>query len=262
MREFSKLFNLECKELIKSYGFKKSRPNHYYRIINDVLQIFELEFIFHGTCARVNFGVEPIYSPIPIGLEKYFLEFGAKYELNRFDSIIGFEFKRNSEGIIMCVQKIKSYMKKYLFPFFDRAIDSKLALKEVILFERNFKKICKNWNRENGIEIDSKDSEINYNDSSKYYMALKNKMYNFAKIFLEFEIKLCTEACVCESNMGVLTEARKKRFEDIVIKNKYEISKLEERDTLYFNNIIESNEARFFELLENKQNKRNSKSQD
>lgn len=159
MDYFLKEYKQKCKQEFGQYGFKAYRNNHY-RVVNDVFQSFSLHRSVSGLDATVEFGIVPL--GVDYDLDKSFVN---PYHLKQFENRGGwFEYNRNSSASISaCINEMIGYIKTYLMPLFEQAIDCQSA----------YEVMCKNNNIFTGNSIE------------KFCMCLKFGDYARAKFYIE-----------------------------------------------------------------------------
>lgn len=135
MEYILKEYKRKCKDEFSMYGFKTYKSNHY-RIIGDVFQSFNLHQSVSGTDCTVEFGI------IPLSVE-YSIDKSScnPYHLKNFEGIYEwFNYDRNSITTMnLCVDNIIEYMKKYLMPVFEKAVDSESAYLTIMEYDKVFK---------------------------------------------------------------------------------------------------------------------------
>lgn len=232
------------KPIVLDHGFKRKR-NVYYRVVNDVLQNFCFEKVCSGRECRVRFCVAPLacrLSEVGIGLDclKSFDTSETSMSPNTWDS---WEYDRNEpKSIDACIAEIVRYLKIYLIPYFERADSCQTALLELIGFDirKNEQRITL-LNRCGGQDRADILSVLNLYDGCKYYMALKNKNYEFVLLCHKAILKSAMEGYEYAKSVDMEEESLNERKEAIA-RLKYEERKLLERDDEYFSKIIWENE--------------------
>lgn len=135
MEYILKEYKRRCKEEFSVYGFKTYRSNHY-RIVGDVFQSFNLHQSVSGTECTVEFGI------IPLSVEYRIDKLSCNpCHLKNFEGIYEwFSYDRSSiTNMNSCIDSIIEYMKKYLMPVFDKAMDSESAYLTIMEYANVFK---------------------------------------------------------------------------------------------------------------------------
>lgn len=135
MEYILKEYKRRCKEEFSIYGFKAYRSNHY-RIVGDVFQSFNLHQSISGTDCTVEFGI------IPLSVE-YDIDKSScnPCHLKTFENLYEwFNYDKNSiSSMDLCVNDMIAYMKKYLIPVFENAINCELAYSTMVKYNNVFK---------------------------------------------------------------------------------------------------------------------------
>ncbi len=135
MEYILKEYKRRCKEEFSIYGFKTYRSNHY-RIVGDVFQSFNLHQSVSGTDCTVEFGI------IPLSVE-YDIDKSScnPCHLKTFENLYEwFNYDKNSiSSMDSCVNEMIAYMKKYLIPVFESAINCELAYSTMVKYDDVFK---------------------------------------------------------------------------------------------------------------------------
>ena len=122
-------------DLVSPYGFERKEET-FWRITNNVCQKVSIEtfsvFAKHWKC-RVNFGIFPLCRGLK---ERDILFQNEPYSLDRFDRKDISELNRwiytaVKEDRLVCEQKVRSMVTKYMIPFFLQAISCETALAEI-----------------------------------------------------------------------------------------------------------------------------------
>ena len=122
----------ECDRAFSQYGFKR-RGKKYLRVVNDVVQGFELERL-HGYMARILYDVLPLCMPYDsmFLLEEHVCDFDDNGTVTHYGTTSA-EFNRNSvESINNCIDELIEIITKYIIPVFLKADDSKRAFEDFL----------------------------------------------------------------------------------------------------------------------------------
>ena len=178
--ELLKFFHAECRARDKSIGFARKRSG-YWRIKNDLLQTFTLQFSRDGREGRVSFGVYPlcmnITEPDDHGLY-YLHEFSLECRIRHKWSFDKTECNTVSECLLPVFQMIDSD----LMPFFETAIDCSSAFAETLRIEYVFESNRKEYLRLGNIVDMADPFEVRILwDPARFYMALRLHNYEWAR---------------------------------------------------------------------------------
>ncbi|MPM81292.1 hypothetical protein SDC9_128344 [bioreactor metagenome] len=249
MDNFTKQYFERCLTEFSQYGFKK-HGNAFVRVINDVFQNFYLEKLgtySYGRECRIGFAVLPLCQKnlderILNGVGLYYLRGFERshwsqadrwrYEVNIIDSII---------------DDIMRYFKQYLIPFFERANSCETAFDALVDLEKHFNE-TRLMNLSSAGINDARSEVISF-DSAKFFMALKNRNYDFALAIKKMLLQQNIDALASVINGGFLTEKALTERETNLEAIRGEIKRLEERDEKYFQDIILEYEAHSKEIL-------------
>lgn len=229
MDYFLKRYKQVCKEEFSEYGFKPYRNTHY-RVINDVFQSFCLHRSIYGKNCTVEFGIFPLSYGYPLQKDSC-----RGDQLKDFDdSRTWFEYDNRSEITIeKCLAEMLVYMKKYLMPFFERAIDCKSAYQEICNFERkHYHEGCILF------------------DARKLYMSLKNGDYENATIHVKAHIKHTKEVCAEKKEaFGEISPEYEKKIRISLEKDNKMLEHILNNDRAFIENLLAENERRNLESL-------------
>lgn len=200
-------------------GFYK-KNNTCFRIINDIVQNFTLEHYSMGYVCRISFGI----LPLSMGIND--ITQGEEYELEQFDveplsqpSSWAYD-KKSEDDCIRCFENILYHINKYLFPFFDQAVDSKSALAGKIsiekLFNNNRLAVLKMENITDGSRLKN---GINLNDDTKFYLALSAQDYDFALQCRKVQLPSRRDHVSCEKEIDLLERKEYAYFQDLIKRN-------------------------------------------
>ena len=247
MDTFSSQYQARCKELVQQYGFHR-RKNVFIRVINDVCQSFYMEKLsrgpFHKLC-RIGFSVLPLCQNVSAqhveaGVGLYYLR---KFQISdASEESDGWIYSLQAESISACIEEISQYLELYLIPFFERANHTQAAFHESIALEKLFQENRLASLQLRGIkDCAANKSEIHLLDSPRYYMALKNGYYDYAK-----------ESCAAFLQQNLTAYERSKSFlsekiaaerMQIIQEFRHELDLLNAGNAEYFRNLIEKNES-------------------
>ena len=268
-----------CKAEVEQYGFMRKKKV-FVRAVNDVVQIIAVENMKSYRELRVTFSVIPLC----LRIEEDYVYWGAySRELRKFELpdeslfVPGWEpnppldaWGYNPFSIVSmneCVEQAVHHIKKYLLPFFECANSCETTLPEIIKFEKlvadNSRKIRQLLGYE---DLSSYDTELDLLDCVKYYIALKIGDYDFAlrcrKALLAQNVDSYTAFLADKSKFMSLVEGGQltgkdrilwneslRRREEGIAQLKCEISKLEQRDEPYIQNLLSENESYSMDTL-------------
>lgn len=130
---FLRHFKQKYKTLALEYGFK-SCGKAYYRVRNDVVQYFLLHrWAPYGRSCTIDFDVLPLC----IGIDKGDFKSANKDIIQLMGITNWWEYdSNNEESILVAINKMFVATKDYLIPFFENAVDSASAYKEICNFEK------------------------------------------------------------------------------------------------------------------------------
>jgi len=245
MNYLLKSYHESCKIAFSQYGFKRKKQA-FVRVENDVMQNFALERLRYGRC-RVEFAIIPLC----LGIEKEYISGGVySHYLKQFEPIHWTQWDTweydptSEESMDACVKEIVRYLTNYLLPLFDRANSCKTALSELIMVENLFNNYRIESLKINGIEDRANiNTWIHLDDSSKYYIALKNGDFDFALKSRKALLQQNVNAYNSMSERGYLTKEGRTRRENAIVKLRDEISRIECLDESYIHQLIIENEA-------------------
>ena len=246
MDDFSKQYFERCKTEFSHYGFKR-HGNAFVRVVNDVFQNFYLEKLStysYGKECRIGFAVLPLCQKFKDGriLNGIGLYYLRRFEVAQCTQTDRWRYEANT--IDSVIDDIMRHFKQYLIPFFKRANSCETAFDELILLEKHFNETRLASLKESNINDAAKPgSEVMISDSAKYFMALKNKNYDFALASRKMLLQQNMNAFASVEQGVFLTEEalidRKKNIEVL----RGEIKRLEDKDEEYFQNLIQENET-------------------
>lgn len=173
--------NMLLKPLATQYGFKKKR-NTYIRVVNDMVQIFNLKKLYGAKCS-----VEFSCMPLCAGQEV----FGGIYDIDMFAPDEEFVYSKFDESSIYeLADKIYYLSENYMFPLFKNSADSKSFFDLSVEFETLL-------SIRNCSDLQSMQADLEYSLSLSlplHVIALKNHDYEFAMKHVEFQINNYEEA--------------------------------------------------------------------
>ena len=244
---FSLQYQARCKKLVQQYGFHH-RKNVFIRITHDVCQSFYMERLGRGPfrkLCRIGFSVLPLCQNISAqrveaGVGLYYLR---KFQISDgAEESDGWVYSLKKESISACIEEISQYLELYLIPFFERANHTQAAFHELIALEKIFQENRLASLQLSGIkDCAANKSGIHLLDSPKYYMALKNGNYDYAKescaAFLQQNLT------AYESSKAFLSEKNLAERMEIIQELRHELDLLKAENTDYFRNLMERNES-------------------
>ena len=153
------LYRKKCKEIAKVYNFKTYK-NAFYRVTNDVFQSFNFHKSVSGSECTVEFSVHPLCVEYDIKKDT-----AGPCQLGIFEQQTEwFKFQpNNKENMELCTDYIKSYILKFLIPFFEGAKNCQEAYRSICDLELNYYK-----------------KDVEYFLYDKFCMALKTGNYDVA----------------------------------------------------------------------------------
>lgn len=232
MNLFLKKYYAMCAKAVSSYGFTR-KSNAFLRICNDVFQSFYIEGLgrySYGKEYRIGFLVSPLCKPIDMEILR--VRLGAStYYLKQLDGGQEDCWCCTSSNTDLCIQEIETYLKNYLMPFFDACNSCKNALSALISLEQHLHR------------------GQNLLDSTKFYLALKCQDWDLALQSRRALYQQNEESYRVGMEQAVFSEQGQLRREKELLQLQEEIIRLEERDTEYFQKIIDTNEKASIEVL-------------
>jgi len=241
MYNFKRQYKKMVKDIFKKHGFKLRRISIYggktaYRIINDVYQVFFIDYLPRGGRCRIDFAVIPLCRD---GINKnYRYSTGCNFELGIFERDMHKEWYYNifskslSENSL---NEIKDYMQKYLLKFFQNSTDCQKAFIETDKIE--------------DLYIDSGFDRTRYFNLNRTYMAIKNGDYQEALKGI-YAIR-DQNISAYEDNMKYfeLSDRYKKRYKkDMELYNNL-IENMEKNNVEYIKRHCEENEKKALKIL-------------
>lgn len=251
MKTISRYYNHVCTQKYRSLGFSRKKTT-FARISGDVLQAFTLKCSQYVPVCTVDFGVFPLCLPQPIYL------YAGGYELDKFiidihEKSSGWAFDAGSDqNMIDCVEAISEVIDMHLLPLFDKCIDCKSSLPELIKLEELFDR-----NRQKTLHLlgDSNCArpwqELSLFDYRKYFMALKAHDIPYAKQYLYHQINFC-ETKLKEFDKPNSTRQPgvvRDRFSAKLSVYLEQLGRLDSEDFCYFNDMLKSNENQMLKYL-------------
>lgn len=215
-------FNKRCREEFREYGFR-CKSGVFYRATKDVFQSFRLHRSVSGTDCTVEFAVLPLCEGETVVKTRC-----GFYHIKEFeDDNSWFEHGRTVASEIECVEKMISYIKKYLIPFFEKSASAENAYKAVCEFQKEH----------------SGYKDVFMADYSLYCMALKAKLYDKCMEHLLARKNHVLSAYSRNSECGELSPEYKENIQKQISEIDFAIEKLEKKDFEYFSHMVEQNEA-------------------
>lgn len=206
--EIKKQFHQVCKVRYTKLGFTRQK-NGYWRVVNDVLQTFSLQFSRDGRNGRICFGIYPLCMDI-----KYVVNVG-EYYVGQFDqNLTDWSFdKMLCSSAEECLATTFFLIDSYLIPFFRKAVDCQSAFVEMVDLDFRFDSFRKKRLKQMGDVDEAEPIEIRtLLDSSKFYMSLKTRNYDWAQKHI---------ALIIQSKKESYERALKMEIDDIQWKNAY-----------------------------------------
>ena len=246
MKSLSSQFNEDCAKKYQSLGFRRSKKT-FIRIRGETIQTFSLQYSRIGRAYSVHFGLYPLCLPQPV----YFDE--GEYELYRAldpcDNFTawehsGWEVKSKSDtDMLECIESIIKAIDLYLIPFFDRCIDCKTSLTDLLALEKTFDYNRRKYLQLKGITDCAKPWQYrSMLDSKKLYMALKTSNWSYARQYFTNWID-CYKGGSKQFDKSRSTEHT--RLTELLEC----LQKLEGKDYGYFHTIVKCNEIEMRKFL-------------
>lgn len=252
MDNFPLQYRTTCEQIVLQHNFTRKK-NVFIRVINDVCQSFYMERLSRGaykkTC-RIGFSILPLCQKLNAqqiegGIGLYYLR---QFEINDKAELDGWCYELTSESISVCIDEIARYLEVHLIPLFERANCTASAFNELLDLEKLFNENRIACLRLNGsTDFLGSNTWLNLLDSAKYYMALKNKNYDYAKA--SRKALLQQNLASYENAKEFLSEESLVERMDSILRLKEEISFLDSKDTRFFQHLIEVNESYSSESL-------------
>lgn len=225
-------------------GFKKSK-NYYYRVLKDMLQLFEIENKTGPECV-VNFGL------VPVAMGIQHLGFQGFYLLNLSDgnSYSGWTYDFKSKNSYeRCTDEIAKSMEKDLFPFFERASNSQNALRELVSLEQQQHSVHMNFLKRHHGDIPGGDLlKTRPADPCKLWFALD--CYDFRSARICYEALIGASVAGFMSVKNILPQDKLEERKQEIEKYAKEVELLNQGKYEYFDQIIEQNRAVSLKFLD------------
>jgi hypothetical protein len=227
MVNFNKTFKEIAKMEFTHYGFK-CKGNNFVRVVDDVMQNFNLNLSRSGWSCTVDFGIVPLCYPIE---KRNITEGLGAYMLRMFeDNMQWWEFDRKSEiSIVNCINELVEYIHKYIIPFFERGRNCSNAYHEICSFEKS-----KSRPFNNSVKMD---------DYLKYCMALKIGNYYAALLHLRAIEQQWVDAYNEMNERGYMTKEYEEKTKRGLEKFRKEIEMVANQDEQAIRDFIHNNEA-------------------
>ncbi len=215
-------FNKRCREELKEYGFR-CKSGVFYRATEDMFQSFHLHRSVSGTDCTVEFTVLPLCEGETVIKTRC-----GFYHIKEFeDDNSWFEHDKTAASEIECAEKMISYLKKYLMPFFEKSDSA----------EKAYKAVCEFQKEHSGYK------GVFMADYSLYCMALKAKLYDKCMEHLIARKNHVLSAYSRNSECSELSLEYKEKVQKEISEIDFAIEKLEKKDFEYFSHTVEQNET-------------------
>lgn len=215
-------FNERCREELKEYGFR-CKSGVFYRATEDMFQSFHLHRSVSGTDCTVEFTVLPLCEGETVIKTRC-----GFYHIKEFeDDNSWFEHDKTAASEIECAEKMISYLKKYLMPFFEKSDSA----------EKAYKAVCEFQKEHSGYK------GVFMADYSLYCMALKAKLYDKCMEHLIARKNHVLSAYSRNSECSELSLEYKEKVQKEISEIDFAIEKLEKKDFEYFSHTVEQNET-------------------
>ena len=189
MKNIVQLFREAWKAKYQDLGFYRHN-NRYFRIVNGIVQSFELERICSGREVRLSFSIYPLYS----GISPYWQRYDLKNFVLPHDSLMFCYDLHDELSIKNCANMLLEKMDEIVIPAFKRAVNDEVA------FMENHSLIKTDWlnrrqvQKESGYKdffLDRKDVWIieELRSVEQRALALKLQRFDFAIASFQEEIK-------------------------------------------------------------------------
>lgn len=245
-------FTKRCKAKYSYLGFKNYKQS-FSRVINDVLQCFNLKIIGEGHYFTIEFRICALCSKIihpDMGL----------YELNGLNQSFDIYYngwnynKVSKEELNKSLDDMFKLMDDELMPYFIRAADCKTAFIYKYELDKKMFDIKSSWLKHHGISNDKISFETEaICDTDRYYMALKTKNFEYAKKYLQAMIKLEQENYYWYKNeitKGKDSYLQSSMDSKIFIESlEKQLKKIVDKDYQFFKNLVSENERLSIENL-------------
>lgn len=235
-RQYKKAFQ----PVFAEYGFQ-SYKNAFYRVINDVVQIFCLHRYRDGMC-EFFFDIEPVslgLSELDTMTYNIALLRDAPFECR--DWYPAELIDTNFSEVIQLTQK-------YVLPLFEKGIDAGSAYQVVYDYEQRIYRqelIMLSW--------------------VKFLFCLQAKSYAQAAQYMEVITKYSNEAIISllawrKQHFGPLSREEKEVEEAKILRNQQKLEKVRNWDTDYWNEVLKTGTAKTMNFLSTIQSSKGSKS--
>ena len=255
MNNLKNTFYQICKENYSNLGYTKQGKS-FVRIVGDMVQTFTfVKFPTRPSCT-VFFSIYPLCLSGTISLD--FQHYRLDNLFLESDSIKygGWYVDLSSEeSIKKCIRQLTDAIDCHIIPLFERCIDCKVSLRELLKLEDSFDRIRKEqlkiWGSEDCAELWFKRCLF---DCRLYYLALKSHNAAFARMYLEHNIASYYEKTKDLDRYQDLSLAQRSRqkYENKLEQLKLHLSHIIEKDMSYFDSILQENENRNIEYLTKK----------
>lgn len=235
-RQYKKAFQ----PMFAEYGFQPYK-NAFYRVINDVVQIFCLHRYRDGMC-EFFFDIEPVslgLSELDTMTYNIALLRDAPFECR--DWYPAELIDTNFSEVIQLTQK-------YVLPLFEKGIDAGSAYQVVYDYEQRIYRqelIMLSW--------------------VKFLFCLQAKSYAQAAQYMEVITKYSNEAIISllawrKQHFGPLSREEKEVEEAKILRNQQKLEKVRNWDTDYWNEVLKTGTAKTMNFLSTIQSSKGSKS--
>lgn len=220
MKYILKEYKQRCKEEFSIYGFKTYKSNHY-RVVGDIFQSFNLHQSVSGTDCTVEFGIIPL--SVEYDIDKlscnpcHLKTFENSYEWFNYD-------KNSKLSMELCVNDMIVYMKKYLIPIFEKAVNSESAYLTIMEYDNVFKG----------------------NSYERFCMCLNFGDYENAKKHLQEVIEQSTNAFIRNKEVfgNNITQEYVQKMENKILHEKMLLQMIQNKDYEVIHNLFSANEKK------------------
>lgn len=252
MQTLGKIFSQTCQSKYSYLGFIKYRRS-FVRIIGGMVQNFTLVKFAGRPACTVFFSVRALCQDqqMRIDFEDYRLDdFYIASELDKFGG--WYVDVSSEESIANCVGRLTDAMDSIIIPLFEKCIDCKSSLRELLKVEYSLNCVRqeqrRRWHMKDRAESWFKNSLYNY---ATYYMALKSHNNSFARMFLENNIASYDHKFKHLETYEdrELAERKRRAFTKELQQLEIHYTHIISKDMSFFDNLLEENEKRNIEFL-------------
>ena len=224
------------------YGFQ-SYKNAFYRVINDVVQIFCLHRYRDGMCVFF-FDIEPV----SLGRSELDIDVGLCHIETLRDAPFEGRPWYSAELIDTNFSEVVQLTQKYVLPFFEKGIDAGSAYQVVYDYEQRIYRqelIMLSW--------------------VKFLFCLQAKSYAQAAQYMEVITKYSNEAIISllawrKQHFGPLSKEEIEAEEAKILLNQQRLEKVRNWDTDYWNEVLKTGTEKTMSFLSTIQSSKGSKS--